>query len=481
MLVSLYTSRVVLNVLGVEDYGAYNIVGGVVAMFSFFNSAMSAATQRFLSYEIGRDDQDQLRRTFNVGIIVHIAIALGIGLLAETVGLWFVKNHLNIPLARMEAALWVYHFSILSFMISVIQVPYNALIIAHERMNIYAYLSILEVFLKLLIVFILTWIDFDKLKLYGILVLFVTLLIALIYQLYVRVKFSFIKIELIRDKELYKKMLSFSGWSMLGNGALVGSNQGISIILNIFHGVVINAAMGIANQVNAAVYGFISNFQLAFNPQIVKTYAANNLNDHRNLLLKSSKYSFLLLLLLVIPIFLQTEYILKVWLKVVPDYAVVFTKIILVNSLIDALAGPFWMSINASGYIKRYQIVISIILLSNLPLAYFFLANGFSPIVVLVIKAIINVVVLFFRMFYIQKHIQLKLQEILQRIFKPILFVSIVSYLTTYLVGSYLFEPTSILSLSIYVLTCISFTGITIFFLGLEKYDKDLIVKRILK
>jgi len=270
MLVSLYTSRVILNTLGVEDYGIYNVVGGVVTMFAFFNSAMSSATQRFLSYEIG----------------------------TETVGLWFVKNYLVIPPDRLQAAIWVYHFSVLSFMVSIIQVPYNATIIAHERMNVYAYVSIIEVILKLLIVFMLLWITFDKLILYGILHFGVVLLIAVIYRIYTRRNFEETKFEVVRDKKLYKTLISYSGWNLFGNIAAVAKGQGINIILNMFFGPVVNAARGIAMQVQGAVNSFVGNFQMAVNPQIIKSYAADEKGYMSSLVIRSSKFSFYLLYIL---------------------------------------------------------------------------------------------------------------------------------------------------------------------------------------
>ena len=264
MIVSLYTSRVILNALGVEDFGIFNVVGGVVSMFAFFNSAMSSATQRFLSYEIGKGDFEQLRKTFNATQVIHIGIAVSIFILAETIGLWFIKTYLVIPVERMEAAIWVYHFSVFSFMVSIIQVPYNATIIAHERMNVYAYVSILEVSLKLLIVFLLVRISLDKLKLYGVLYFGVVFIIAAIYRIYTHRNFKESRFEVVKDPKLY-----------CGNIAGVAKGQGVNILLNIFFGPVVNAARGVSTQVQSAVQSFVTNFQMAVNPQIIKSYAAD--------------------------------------------------------------------------------------------------------------------------------------------------------------------------------------------------------------
>src|SRR5690554_2679044 len=397
MLVSLYTSRVILNTLGVEDYGIYNVVGGVVSMFAFFNSAMSSATQRFLSYEIGKGDFVQLRKTFNATQIIHICIAVFIFILAETVGLWFVKNYLVIPPERLNAAIWVYHFSVLSFMVSIIQVPYNATIIAHERMNVYAYVSIIEVLLKLLIVFMLTWITYDKLILYGILHFGVMFLIAAIYRIYTRKNFEESKFEVVKDKGLYKTLISYSGWNLFGNIAGVAQGQGINIILNIFFGPVVNAARGIATQVQSAVNSFVSNFQMAVKPQIIKSYAANEKDYMISLIIQSSKYSFYLLFILSLPIILEVDQILKIWLITVPEYASIFTVLVLVIILINSISGPLMTAVQAAGKIAIYQAVIGTLLFLTLPISYVFLKLGYPPEVTLYITIVIEVIALIFR------------------------------------------------------------------------------------
>ncbi len=479
MLVSLYTSRVVLNTLGVEDYGTYMVVGGVVAMFGFFNSAMSASVQRFFAYEIGRKNFDQLNKTFNTALIVHFFITLIVFILGETLGLWIVNTYLNIPPERMEAARWVYQFSIFTFMISVIQVPFNALLISHERMNVYAYLSILEVSLKLLIVFILTWLSFDKLKLYGILVFAVSLLMALIYQQYTKYHFKESKFQIVKDKVLYKKMISFSSWSLLGNGAMVGSNQGVSIILNIFLGVTVNAAVGIANQVNTAVYGFISNFQTAFNPQIIKSFAALEINGHSNIVYKSSKYSYFLLLILILPIIFNTEYILELWLKITPQYAVPFTQIILINSLIDALAGPFWMSLNAVGKIKKYQIIISTLLLLNIPFTFLLLKYGFSPVYVLITKNLITVFIFIVRIVFFKNNLQIVLSQIFHRLLKPIIIVSFFCSILLVIFKLILFTNDTFINFIAFTITSSVCNILIIFYLGFEFNEKMIISEKV--
>ena len=321
MLVSLYTTRVVLTTLGIEDYGIYNIIGGIIIMFSFINNAMTIATQRFLAYELGLQDFEKLKKTFSMSMTAHISIALLIIILSETVGLWFVNNQLNIPGNRMYAANWVYQFTILTFTLNVLQVPYNASVIAHEKMTFYAYLSVIEVSLKLIIVFLLQYGGFDILIFYSILVSCVSIIILLTYKTYCTKKFESCNYHFFWDSEMYKKLLSFLSWSLLGNVSLISAYQGVNIMLNIFIGVTINAAMGIANQVTAALNGFVGNFQTAFKPQIIKSFASGDHEYLMKLIFSTSKISFFLLFILAAPIIFNMDIILDLWLKNVPEYA----------------------------------------------------------------------------------------------------------------------------------------------------------------
>ena len=405
MLVTLYTSRVVLNVLGVEDFGIYNVVGGVVTMFGFFNGAMASATQRFLSYEIGRNNFGQLKKTFNVAQIIHVCIGLLIFILAETIGLWFVNNYLNIPTGRMEAARWIYHFAVLSFLVSIIQVPYNAVIIARERMDVYAYVSILEVSLKLLIVFMLKWIVFDKLKLYGILIFVVTCIIASIYRIYCRKNFNETAFEIVKEKSLYRTLVSYSGWNLFGNIAAVAKGQGITIILNIFFGTIVNAAQGVSNQVNGAVQSFVFNFQTAVNPQIIKSYAADNKEYMTNLIIQSAKFSFYLLFILALPIILEIDIILRLWLKTIPEYTALFTVLILINALIESMSGSLMTAVQATGKIRAYQLVVGTLLILILPVSYLFFKLDYPPDSTFVVCIFISIIALIVRLYFIRRYI----------------------------------------------------------------------------
>lgn len=403
MIVSLYTSRIILKVLGVDDFGIYNVVGGIVTMFAFFNGSMSAATQRFLSYELGQEHSGQLQKIFSVAFSIHLLIAICVFLLAETLGLWFVHNKLNVPIDRMNAALWVYQCSVLSFVISITQVPYNAIIIAREKMNIYAYMSIVEVILKLLIVFLLFYISLDKLKVYAVLVLSVSVIKTIFYRFYSIRSFDECRLVLVRDLTVYKPLFSFASWNVLAHFALMGINQGQNILLNIFFGPVVNAARAVSFQVKGAIDLFVQNLVVATNPQIVKSYASNDLKYMFELIFQSSKYSFLLLLFFSIPLLIETEFILNMWLKEPPEYSVIFCKLIIINTLVDATSGTLGYAVLATGRVKKYQLIISFVLLFNLPLSYILFKSGFPPEYAFFVSILLSFIAFFVRLLLIKE------------------------------------------------------------------------------
>ena len=402
MLVQLYTSRVVLQTLGVDDFGIYNVVGGVVVLFSFLNAAMSSATQRFLNFELGKGDLVQVGRVFSMSLTVHFCIAGLVLLLAETVGLWFLNSELNIPAERMVAANWVYQFSVATTLLGILLVPYNATIIAHERMGFYAWTSIVRALMLLGIVYLLVIGNVDKLILYAGLVFAVNLLMQILYVAYCRRAFSqTATYKPFRDKKLFRELMSFSGWSLLGELANLASFNGVNLVMNVFCGVAVNAAMGVAQQVFGAVGSFVSSFQTAFNPQIVKYYSSGEYGRFTTLIFFSSRISFLLLLVVSIPVFLYAEFFLDLWLGGYPEYSVAFIRCVLVFALFDALSGPLWVSARAIGNIRDYQLTISLFGLSNIPVAYFFLSNGFDPIWVMATRSFINGGALIWRIIYL--------------------------------------------------------------------------------
>lgn len=474
--VSLYTSRIVLNTLGVSDFGIYNVVGGVVMMFAFLNSSMSSATQRFFSFELGRRDYEQLKKVFNMSVNIHAIIAFIIFVLAETIGLWFLNAKLVIPVERMEAANWVYQFSILSFMLTIMGVPYNAMIIARERMNVYAYVSIIEVILKLVIVFILVYLGYDKLKIYAILVFAVAAVIWCIYKFYCNRNFSETKYRFFWDKELYKTLMNYAGWNLFGNIAGVAMGQGVNILLNLFFGPIVNAARGIAFQVNSAVNGFVSNFQMAMNPQIIKSYASDDLKYMRQLIYRGSKYSFFLLFLLALPILMETELILHWWLKIVPNYTVLFCRLILINTLIDCVSGTLMTSAQASGKIKVYQAVVGGLLLLILPISYVLLKMGLPPQTTLYVSISISIIALLARLKVISKLIALSIVEFSQSVLVPVFLVSFLSVIFP-IILKFSISNEILRFFSVFMSSIISVT-ISVYFLGLKKVEQTFMINK---
>jgi O-antigen/teichoic acid export membrane protein len=475
--VSLYTSRIVLATLGVEDFGIYNVIGGVVLMFSFLNNAMAAGTQRFLSFELGIENYTQLKKTFSMLLNIHAIIAFIIFVLAETIGFWFLNTKLNIPYDRMEAARWIYQFSVLSFMITVITVPYHASIIAHEKMNMFAYISIIDVCLKLLIVFILTWVTFDKLKLYAFLIFSVTFFIAVIYKTYCKYKFEECTYKFSWNNDLFKTLISYSGWNLFGGISVVAVNQGVNLLLNVFFGPVINAARGIAYQVMSAINTFVSNFQTAVNPQIVKSYASENHQYMMTLIYQSAKYSFCLLFILSLPVLLETEFILTLWLKTVPDHTVLFCRLVLINAWIDCLSGALVTAVQATGKIKWYQIIVGTLIILNLPISYWALKITSIPEYTLYISIIISFCALISRIIILQRLIKISIKEyfiqVLLRVGMVIAFPVVLSFGLQSLMNTSVSRFIFISAFAVILTIC------SIYILGLKKSEKQFITEKL--
>ena len=468
MIVSLFTSRVVLQTLGVEDYGIFNVVGGVITMFTFINAAMVSSTQRYLNFELAKGNSQRLRSVFNTSLQIHGLIAIAIIVLGETLGLWFVLNKLVIPESRMTAALWVYQCSILACSVNIMSAPYNADIIAHEEMSAFAYISILEVSLKLLIVYLLVVSPIDKLIAYAILTLSVQLLIRFIYSHYCHKHFEESYIEFNVNKVLFKEMSGFAGWSFFGNLAAILYTQGLNMMLNIFFGPVVNAARGIAVQVQSAVQQFVSGFQTALNPQITKNYAVGDLEQMHNLMFRSARFSFLLLFFLSLPVLLETEFLLTVWLKNVPDNAVIFTQIMICISLIYTTSNPCVIANQATGKVKVYQIVVGGILLTILPISYIVLKLGAPAYSVFIVHFCVEAVAQFSRMFMLRKLINLSLWQYMKNIYIPIICtVAVILPIVVHMQ----FEE-GWLRFIVVGFTCVLSVGISAFFIGFTKNER---------
>ncbi len=407
MLVALYTSRVVLNALGVEDYGIYNVVGGVVAMFSFLSASFTASSSRFMTFSLGKGDIENLKRVFSTSIIVQSSIAIAIVLLAEILGIWFLNYKLQIPIERLTAANWVMHCSILVFAVHLITVPFNASVIAHERMGVYAFVSIFDSLIKLLIAIYISKASGDRLIAYAVLLLLASVASLLIYKVYTRNKFEECCFHFIIDKPLLKEMTGFAGWTTLGNGAYVFNTQGVNILINLFFGVTLNAARGVATQVEAAVTNFVNSFMTALNPQITKSYAEGNLEYMRSLVCRGAKFSFFMMLFFAVPICLETEQILTIWLKIVPEYAVSFVRLTFVTSMCTVIGNTLVTAQLATGKIKKYQIVITICGLWVFPLTWLAFKLGLSPIWAYIIYAAIYFILIFVRIYLVKDLIDL--------------------------------------------------------------------------
>ncbi len=437
MAISLYTSRVVLEALGVEDFGIYSVVGGVVSLFVFVNSAMSVGTQRFITYAVGRGDQQEVAKIFSSSLSIHMLIALVVFVLAQSVGLWLLNHKLNIPEERMFAANWVYQFSVLTTMINITQVPYTASIIAQERMNIYAFVSIFDGAARLIMAYLILVLGYDKLILYGFLYLLISMVVAMIYRLYAVRNFSYARYKFYYDKAMWRELGEYAVWNIFGNLAAVSFMQGVNVLLNIFFGPVVNSARAISMQVNGAMVQFVTSFQTAMNPQIVKSYARERVTEMMDLVFRGSRFSFLLLWIISTPLLVNMKYLLELWLVEVPPQTVIFTQIVIFNSLIDSLSGTLMVAMQSTGRIKLYQSFVGGILLMNLPICYLFLRAGYHAEVVYYVLIGCSVVALFARLWVVKRYLPLSFIGYFRSVIAP---VSVLMFLSYWALRSGIFE-----------------------------------------
>lgn len=400
LIITLFTSRIVLKSLGFDDFGLYNVIGGVVTLFAFLRSSMSSSTQRFLAYEMGSSTADNLRHVFCVCLTTHILLALVLFALAETIGLWFLNTHINIPVGREEAANWIYQFAVLSLCMNMVSLPYDADIVSNERMGYFAFLSILDAVLKLAIAYIVLYTKGDNLILYGALMMGISALNLFLNWIYCRMKFAETRFSFFWNKAMFLRIFCFSGWTIYGQLAVVGSNQGTNILVNIFHSVAANAAMGVGHQVNSALTGLVSNFQTAFKPQITKSYASGDYEYLTSLTNYASKISFFLLFLVSLPIILNIEWVLQLWLERVPAHAGELCIVFIIASLCNAVSAPLWMNIFATGRVCNYQLGLSAAYVAELIAVYVLFRMGYPLVVGVSMKAVLNFVVVFVRLYY---------------------------------------------------------------------------------
>ena len=472
VLVSLYTARVVLQALGVNDFGLYNVVGGLVAMLGFLNAGMVQASQRFLSYEIGKEDAKRLKDVFSTTLLIHILIAIVIFVAIEVIGVWFLNTKMNVLPDRMVAANWVLQCTLLSFLFGVITVPYNAVIIAHEKMGFYAVMSIIDAILKLGIVFLVVPYGGDKLILYSLLLLTIPAAEFFFYSLYCNRTFKESSYKPVYNKELFRKVLSFAGWSFVGNIGFAFRNNGVNIVINLFCGTAINAARGIAYQVSSQIVGFTSNFQMAIIPQITKRYAANDNQSMISLVIRGSKYSFILLYLIALPFCLRADYVLQLWLGEVPQYTLEFVSLILIVSLIDGMAIPIGKAIDATGDIKWFQITIAVLMLLDIPFAYVLLSLGVLPYVVVVSSIFVSLLGLFARIIIVKRRFDIfPVLNYLTSVFLRCILIAFVTYFICYYLDKLV--ANNFIGLIVVCIMSVFISSFFFFFFGLDKLEKE--------
>lgn len=479
MIVSLYTSRVILNALGVEDFGIYNVVGGVVAMFTVISGSLSAAISRFITYELGKGDRSKLNHIFSASVSIQLFLSLIIVVLIESIGVWFLNAKMTIPEDRMMAANWVLQFSIITFIINLISVPYNAAIIAHERMSAFAYISILEVVCKLGIAFFITLSPIDNLIFYAILTCGVSLLIRFTYGNYCKKHFTECHFHFYWDKSLLKRMFSFAGWNFIGSSASILRDQGVNVVLNLYCGPVVNAARGISMQVNNAIMGFVNNFMIALNPQITKSYASGNYKYMMELIYQGSRLSFYMLLVLSMPIIINTEFLLHIWLKIVPNYTVCFVQLTLILAMVESISNPLVTAMLATGKIRNYQIIVGGLNLMNFPLSYMLLNFGFSPYSTLVLAIIIALGCLMLRLWLLRGMIGLSALKFVKSVLINVLIVAILASIIPLLYHIYI--VLNIYTFLANVFVCLVSSVLTILYIGCSSQERFMLFNLIRK
>lgn len=472
MVVSLYTSRVVLNTLGVEDYGIYNVVGGFVAMFSLISSSLSSSVSRFLTFELGKGDMERLKRVFSTSLIIHIGLALIVLIAAETIGLWFVNHKMVIPPERLYAANWVFQASIVSFCFGLLSTPYNASIISHERMSAFAYIGILNVCLKLTIVLFIahsSW-KFDRLIIYSLLLVAVSILLQCIYLIYCRKNFEECCVRFSWDKRYVKEMGAFAGWNFIGCTAALLKDHGVNILLNLSFGPIVNAARGIANTVNGAVGGFAGSFMTALNPQITKSFATNDKRYCFSLVERGSRFSFYIMFLFALPLCLETEFVLTLWLKQYPAHTINFVRLVLIHSLSEIISNTLINLQAATGKIRNYQLAVGGVLLLNFPLSYLALKSGLSPEYTLIVAIFISACCMMLRLFFLRKLTGFSMHSFLKNVYLNVICVAFLSCIIPFVVHHFMSY-----GWSRFIITCsvsIICSAIVILFVGCSHSER---------
>lgn len=475
--ISLYTSRVVLKVLGVEDYGVYQVVGGMVAMFGILSNSLSAAISRFITFELGSGNVERLKRIFSTSIMVQFVLAIIVFMVAEIVAFWFIEAKMQIPVGREFAAKCVLHCSILTFCISLISIPYNACIIAHEHMKAFAYVGVFDAILKLMACFGVMFTLKDKLILYAIFLTFISLSIRFIYGYYCHKHFAETRGKLLFDKHIFNEMLRFSGWSFLTNANGILNTQGINMLINVFFGVTVNAARGIATQVEGAVLHFVNNFTMAVNPQITKSYAAGDMQGLYTLVCRGSKFSYFAMFIMVLPLVCETPYVLSTWLTIVPPHTVIFVQLSLVLGIFDCIGFSSYTACMATGKIRIYSIILAIIGVLEFPLTWIFFIYGAPVVSTYYLYIFVKVLVLIARVVLLRDMVGLPPQMYIKKVLIPILFTTLTAIIPSLLIISFL--PSSFARLSISVVVAIISVGLSALYIGMTRRERVVILEKV--
>lgn len=471
MLISLFTARITLNALGIEDYGINNVVGGLVALFSLLSNSMAASSSRFISYALGEGNHKQLNCVFSTTINIHCILTLILIVIIEFIGVWFLNNRMSIAHGRLDAANWVLQCSILNFALGIMFIPYNACIIAHEKMNAFAYMTIIDAIFKLILAFSVLYFRGDKLILYAILGLCFTIIDQTIYRYYCHKHFEECHYRWVWNNSLNKSIFSFSGWNFIGAGSGVLRDQGVNILLNLFCGTAVNAARGIAVQVNSVVNQFVQSFMMALNPQITKSYASHERNYTLKLVFQGSRFSYFLLLLLSLPIMLETKILLNTWLGILPDYTVIFVRLILVYNMVEALSYTMVTLMLSTGNIRNYQIVVGGCQLLNFPLVYLLLRYGYTPIVAYNVAIVIAILCLVLRLIMLHKMVAFPVVSFIKTVIRNILEVTIVATLFPFLLISCM--ESNWIRLVVTTFTSVISVALSVYYVGCTKEEKN--------
>lgn len=478
MLISLYTSRVILNALGIDNYGIYNVVGGLVSMFSLISASLNASISRFLTFELGKGDRERLKDVFSTSVTIQIALALIVFFIAESVGLWFLNYKMVIPEGRMVAANWCFQFSIVTFVINLISVPYNAAIIAHEKMSAFAYISIIEAASKLIIAWLIVVNPIDRLIFFAAMCAMLSMIIRFVYAAYCK-RFEECRYHFYYDHDLFKQMFGFAGWNFIGASSMILRDNGGNILLNLFYGTTANAARGIAASVNSAISGFVNNYMVALDPQIIKSYASENREYMFNLALKGAKFSIYILLLPCLPILLNTNYVLTIWLKIVPEYAVTFVRLVLILTMCEAVSGPLITIMLATGKIRNYQLIVGGIQMLNFPLALICFYIGFPPESIYIIAIVISQCCLAARLFMLHRMVGLDISLYIKKVYINVLLILFISLLIPLLLNLALSE--SLFRLIIVTTVCLVSTILVEYYVGLTSEERFFVADKVIQ